>query len=103
MIRSRLFWLATALAVSAATAMWVVVGTSCPNYPSPTDSLMGHLMPQSTTKIMLALDATAAIRFGVAASKAVPRWRFLAGLVALLTSAGNGGNAGSGGSAGNGG
>ena len=66
--------------------MWVVVGTSCPNYPSPTDSLMGHLMPQSTTKIMLALDATAAIRFGVAASKAVPRWRFLAGLVALLTS-----------------
>jgi hypothetical protein len=66
--------------------MAVVVGTSCPGYPTPSDSLMGHQMPSPADEITFALNSVAAILFGVAASTAVLRRRLLAGIVALFTS-----------------
>ncbi len=73
-----------ALAVGAVAAMSLLVATSSPAYPTPSDSLWAHLMPRHAQEGQLMLNVVAAALFATAAAVARPSRRLfipLAGFV----------------------
>lgn len=78
-------WLA--LSTAAAVVMVVFVVTAPNSYPTPTDSLWGHVMPTTEVWIDLVLVALSAAFAGVAVARNVVKWKVRSAMSVALASA----------------